>query len=127
MAYRFEAFSTGMRFLQAKGEDTEANGVRKKLLVNLGRTFNLLPNATSASNSNQNICLTISPCPAPTYAISTEVPSTCNPNQVMIMPPITTTPFEESKQNELAVCPHKRCGKEIQQIYRKDLDKELRI
>ncbi|OIT22551.1 hypothetical protein A4A49_31029 [Nicotiana attenuata] len=130
MADRFEAFNTGMRFLQTEGDDTEANVVRRNLLVNLGSTFNLLPNATSTSSSTQNICLTISPYPTPTYAISPQMPITGNPNQVMMIPntqlPITSTPFEEDKQNQLAVCSYKRLEKSTQQICRENLEKELR-
>ncbi|OIT32028.1 hypothetical protein A4A49_63800 [Nicotiana attenuata] len=114
-----------MRLLLAEGDDTEANVVRRNWLVNLGSTFNLLPNTTSTSSSNQNICLTISPFPAPTYTITTQMPSTCNHNQVMIIPPITTTPFEEDKQKQLAICPYKRLEKSTQQICRENLEKEL--
>ncbi|OIT33112.1 hypothetical protein A4A49_55733 [Nicotiana attenuata] len=119
-----------MGLLQSQNDGTKANVVQRKVLVNLRSTFSLLPNTTSTSSSTQNICLTISPYPTHTYTISPQMPITCNPNQVMMIPntqlPITTNLFEEDKQNQLAVCSDKRLEKSTQQICRENLEKELR-
>ncbi|OIT37264.1 hypothetical protein A4A49_11919 [Nicotiana attenuata] len=129
MADRFEEFSTGMGLLQSQNDGTKVNVVQRKVLVNLGNTVNLLPNTTYTFSSIQNICLTISPCTTPTYTISPQMPTTCNPNQVMIMPntrlPITITQFEDDKHNQLAVYPYKRPEKETQQICHENVKKEL--
>ncbi|XP_060195219.1 uncharacterized protein LOC132624458 [Lycium barbarum] len=57
------------------------------------------------------------------------MPSTYAPSQVRIIPnpqlSITATPFKENKQNELAICPYTRPGKQIKSICHEDLGKEL--
>ncbi|XP_060169368.1 uncharacterized protein LOC132600318 [Lycium barbarum] len=124
MAERFETFNTGMGLVQEQN-DSKGKEVRKNIVVNLGNTLSLLPNATSTSS---NVSLVISPHLDPTYTIP-QMPSTYTPDQVTIIPnpqfSITTTQFEKSKKNELAISPYRRPGKEIKSLYHEDLGKEL--
>ncbi|MCD7463895.1 hypothetical protein HAX54_051659 [Datura stramonium] len=129
----FEAFNDGIGLVQAQNNDSGENVVRRNVLVNLGNTFGLLPTTTTTSNSTQNICLTISPRPTPTYMISPQVSSvyitSFNNLQVAMMPnidpPTVVFPVEENKHNQLAICQLARRGKEIRSTSHKDLDKEL--
>ncbi|OIT27030.1 hypothetical protein A4A49_63498, partial [Nicotiana attenuata] len=129
MTDQFEEFNTSKGLLQAHTNGTKVNVVRRNVLVNLGNTFDLLPNTTSISSSKQNICLTISPCPTPTYTISPQIPLNYTPNQAMMIPNIqpSTTPIPsgETKQEQFALCPYARMEREIQSSSHNKLDNEL--
>ncbi|XP_060182161.1 uncharacterized protein LOC132611811 [Lycium barbarum] len=124
MAERFEAFNTGMRLVQEQN-DSKGKVVRKNIVANLGNTLSLLPNTTSTSS---NVSLAISPHLNPTYTIP-QMPSTYTPDQVAIIPnpqfSIATTQFEKSKENELAISPYRKPGKEIKSLCHENLGKEL--
>ncbi|XP_060181975.1 uncharacterized protein LOC132611578 [Lycium barbarum] len=124
MAKRFESFNTGMGLVQEQN-DSKGKVVRKNIVANLGNTLSLLPNTTSTSS---NVSLAISPHLDPTYTIP-QMPSTYTPDQVVIIPnpqfSTTTTQFEKSKKNELAISPYRRPGKEIKSLCHEDLGKEL--
>ncbi|KAH0643139.1 hypothetical protein KY290_034745 [Solanum tuberosum] len=133
MENKLKAFNNDMGFVQAQNDDCKKNVVQRNNLVNLETTFSLLPTTTKASSSTQNICLTISPHPASTYAIPPQMPSiyTINPNnfQVTMMPnihpPAIVFPLNENKHDQLATHLYSRRERDIQSTCHADSGKEL--
>ncbi|XP_009803593.1 uncharacterized protein [Nicotiana sylvestris] len=133
MANRFGAFNTGKGLLQVETDDDETNVVRRNILVNLENTFNLFPNPNSASISTRNISLTISPHPATIYISPPPIPPkfTISPEALPVIMMTNAqsyalaTSVTESQQNQLALCPYKRPGKEIKTTSWDDPDREL--
>nr|XP_009801189.1 PREDICTED: uncharacterized protein LOC104246968 [Nicotiana sylvestris]XP_009801190.1 PREDICTED: uncharacterized protein LOC104246968 [Nicotiana sylvestris]XP_016498451.1 PREDICTED: uncharacterized protein LOC107817188 [Nicotiana tabacum]XP_016498452.1 PREDICTED: uncharacterized protein LOC107817188 [Nicotiana tabacum] len=133
MANRFGALSTGKSLLQVETDDEETNVIRRNILVNLGNTFNLLPNPNSASSSTRNVSLTISPHLAIIYISPPLIPPklTINPEALPVImmtnaqSSALATSVIESQQNQLALCPYKKPGKEIKTTSWDDLDREL--
>ncbi|OIT32398.1 hypothetical protein A4A49_59650, partial [Nicotiana attenuata] len=133
MANRFGALSTGKGLLQVETDDEETNVVQRNILVNLGNTFNLLPNPNSTSSSTRNVSFIISSHPVTIYISPPPIPPkfTINPEAlpVIMMTNVQSsalaTSVTESQQNQLALCPCKRPGKEIKTTSWDDPDREL--
>nr|XP_009757211.1 PREDICTED: uncharacterized protein LOC104210098 [Nicotiana sylvestris] len=133
MANRFGALSSGKGLLQVETDDEETNVVQRNILVNLGNTFNLLPNPNSSSNSTRNISLTISPHPTTIYISPPPIPPkfTINPEALPVImmtnaqSSTLATSVIESQQNQLVLCPYKISGKEIKTTSWDDPDREL--
>ncbi|XP_019236092.1 PREDICTED: uncharacterized protein LOC109216402 [Nicotiana attenuata] len=133
MANQFGAFSTGKGLLQVETDGEETNVVRRIILVNLGNTFNLLPNPNFASSSTRNVSLTISPHPANIYISPPPIPPkfTINPEAFPVImmtnaqSSALATSVTESQQKQLTLCPYKRPGKEIKTTSWDDPDREL--